>query len=555
MAFGWATWNAIQVKRDLEATQGVASKVQRELASGDVALAQSQLGGLADRLDEAAHRTDGPAWWLAEHIPVLGGNFGAVRRTALAAQLLGDTALPAATSALDVAQRKQLLSDGQVDLAALNELHGHVQRADRAAERAHSLVNQRSRWLLGPVGDGVDQARDKVGELAGTLDAAEQALDIAPEMLGSEGRRRYFVAVQNNAEARATGGLVGAFALVTTDRGRIVLDRTGTDTELPVLEQPVLSHPLAATIWRRYGSGQVWYSANLTPNFPDVGRNLSRLWEADNGGRIDGVLALDPLVISELLRVAGPVTLDDGLRITADSVVDFVGHDEYVRYPDVPSRKDVLSTLAAKIFERVLESGDSVRTLQAFARSGQSGHLFLWSRVPGEQRILAQRLIGGALPDSNIPYLQVLTQNRGGNKLDFYIRREVRIRPLGNDLIEVEITLRNNAPLGLPLYMTVRSDKPDPPKPYGQARVGLAVYGAWSSSFGEVRVDGVKTTMQIDRDHGHPLGFLDLELPRSRPLRVTMTMEQPPGVLTYRQQPLVVPDKLDVAVPYSVVGR
>lgn len=551
----WSGWRALQVRDDLTLAQTIADSVQRELSTGDVDRAESALPALRISIDRAADRANGPIWSVAQRVPLLGNNFRAVRRTTLAAQVLGRDALPEATAALQLVRRSKPVHDGRIDLAVLAQLRPHLDRAVVAGDRAQELLARPDGYVLGKVGNRVTAVRDKVAQLDSALRAGQKALGLAPVMLGADGPRTYYIAVQNNAEARATGGLIGAFALVTADKGKITLDRTGTDTELVIANSPVPSDPAAAVTWTDEGSTRAWFDANLTPHFPDAARNIAGQWTAQSGQKLDGVIALDPLVMSELLKTTGPVKLPDGLAVTADSVVDFVGHDEYIRYTDVPRRKLLLSTLARDLFNQVIAAKDSVATLQALARAGSSGHLFVWSAHPQDQAALGAGLVSGLLPPKDVPYLNVLTQNFGGNKLDFYVRRTVAISRHKDGFVDVMVTLRNTAPTGLPLYMTVRSDQPEPPVPYGQAKVGFSVYAALSSEISAVRVDGRPAPMTFDKDHGHRFGTMSLELPRNKNVVVTMRVREPKGELIYRQQPLVVPDTLAIEVPHRVQGR
>jgi hypothetical protein len=555
LVLGWTGWRAVQVRTDLLAANTDVTAVQDQFTRGDVAGAEAALPGLRRRLDRAAEHSGGLAWGLVQDVPVVGGSFHAARRAALAGQLLGDEVLPEAVSALDLIKRGKVVRDGRVDLALLERVQRHVSVAADASARARTLLAPHDHFLPGQVASALERARTRVNQVSGTLRSAQTALLVAPTMLGAEGAKRYYIAVQNNAEARATGGLIGAFALMSADRGALKLTATGTDSDLKVATTPVPSDPAAAESWKASGSTRAWFNANLTPHFPDAARNIAGQWTAQSGQAIDGVLALDPLVMSELLAVTGPVRLPDGFEVTSANVVDFVGHTEYVRYPDVPSRKKLLGTLAADLVKSVIQAKDSVRTLQALARAGSSGHLYLWSSDARAQALLAPTLVGGALPTKDTPYLSVLTQNYGGDKLDFYVRRSVDVVRLANGSVRVDVTLRNVAPPGLPLYMYVRSDKPQPPVPYGQAKIGMTFYGALSSSVEAVTVDGRTPQVGFDTDHGHDTMSLILELSRERPIRVSVVLSEPAGELVYRQQPLVEPDMLTVTVPHRVVGR
>ena len=552
---GWAGWQALQVRGDLTAAQAIVTRLQAGIAQSGAAPPAAELPALRILVDRAAGRTQGPAWSVAEHLPLLGSNFQAVRQTALAVQILGDRALPEARAALDLIHHERPIHDGQVNLAVLPRLAVHVERAAQALDAAQALLAPPDGFVLGPVRAKVDLARVKVDALDAGLHSAATALRLAPGMLGQRGPRRYFVAVQNNAEARATGGLVGAFALVRTDHGSITLEHAASDIELQVATTSFASDPAAARTWTDVGSKEMWQDSNLTPHFPDAARNMAGLWAAQSGQQVDGVIALDPLVMSELLAAAGAVHLPDGTSITAANVVDFVGHDEYVRYHDNDVRKALLAGLAKDLFHQVTAVKDPLRTLRAFASASATGHLYFWSADSAEQSTLATGIVGGALPSTDTPYLGVLTQNLGGNKLDYYLRRKVRVTRQADGVLQVQVTLRNTAPTGLPGIMSGREDYPKPPVPYGQNKLGFSIYGALSTTVRGVQIDGRPAPMRFDRDHGHQMGTMSLELPRHQDVVVTVLLTEPAGELVYRQQPLMAPDVLAIEVPHRVVGR
>ncbi|MCW2543178.1 MAG: arsenical pump rane protein, partial [Frankiales bacterium] len=236
---GWSSWRAWQVRSDLLTAQEAAATVQSQLGGGQLDLALEALPPLRSQLDRAANRTRGPLWGASERIPLLGANFRAVRRVADSAQIIGAEVLPAAADALTAARRDPLLRDGKVDLAALDRVRLVLAPAQLAMARADDLVSEHAGHLLPPVASGLNDARHTTAHLAETLRSASRGLALAPDMLGRGGARHYLVAVQNDAEARATGGLVGAFAIISADHGAIHLDRTGVNDELTLVGHPL----------------------------------------------------------------------------------------------------------------------------------------------------------------------------------------------------------------------------------------------------------------------------------------------------------------------------
>jgi hypothetical protein len=542
VAGAWLAHDVLKVRDDLTHAQSLAQVAERQLRSGHA----PDLTALQACLDDAARHTRGSLWGAAEHVPGLGGSLQAIDRAATAGALLADRALPEAVAAYDLVNGSRLVTGGRVDLALLSRVRQHVAAAASSTHQARRVLGPNEG--LGTVRRRLRPLRAKLDRLDDALTTAVQALDQAPAMLGDDRPRTYLLAVQNDAEARATGGLVGSVALVTASHGRIVLSRSVTNDELHNAARAVPSDPAAARTWTEQGSTLAWFDANLTPDAPDAARNLAGLWRAQGHPAVDGVVLLDQVAMHDLM--SAPVQLADGTRVTRDDVVDFISHREYVDHPQVAARKALLRDLAGAIFTSATQ-GARLRTL---LDAGRSGHLFLWSAHPAEQRLLAPRLLGGALPATDTAYLQVVTQNLGGNKLDYYLHRTVRVRREGGAL-RVTVELVNAAPRGLPTYMTVRSDQPSTAVGYGQAKTALSVYGALSSQLSAVTVDGRAAAMRFDLDHGHAFGTLVLELPVGRTVTVSLLLTEPGGELAYRQQPLVRPDVLAIEVRHRVLGR
>jgi len=554
----WVGWQAVHVRRDLATVQSQVRRLRAQATAGDYVGARRTLTQVRAEVSDAAYRTGDPAWRVGAAVPVLGRDLSAVRRGAEGAQQLATTVLPDVERLTELVQQHPPLQGGAVQLDTLPALEPLVDRSSAAAARVRKHLAAAPRPLLPQVRSGLASLDTQVAQLDDALRSAASTLRVMPAMLGADGPRRYFVAVQNNAEARATGGLVGAYAIVTADRGRLNLDRAGSDNDFKIPATPIRLPADASRVWKMQGLAQYWYYMNLTPHLPDVATALAGMWTAQSGQHLDGVLLLDPIAMAELLRPSGPVGLPGGVRVGPNDVADFVMHREYVLFDgakDQAPRKQLVSALAGAVFHSVLAGGHPTATLSAVSAAVQSGHLQLWSAHASEQAVLRAGIVGGALPKADSPYLQVLTQNFGGDKLDYYVRRQVRVTRVGDGRLRVEVQLRNVVPPGLPTYMTVRSDHPQPPVPVGQARLGLSVYGALSSRFDQVQRDGATSTMVFDTDHGHAFGTLLLELPPGATRTVSVLVTEPRGRLDYRQQPLAYPDALQLEVPHRVIGR
>ncbi len=57
------------------------------------------------------------------------------------------------------------------------------------------------------------------------------------------------------------------------------------------------------------------------------------------GEKLDGVITTDPVTLSYLLKVTGPVVLPDGQHISADQVVPYVENGVYRDFPTNDARR------------------------------------------------------------------------------------------------------------------------------------------------------------------------------------------------------------------------
>ena len=82
----------------------------------------------------------------------------------------------------------------------------------------------------------------------------------------------------------------------------------------------------------------------------------------------------------------------------------------------------------------------------------------VWSTSPDDQKLLEETPLAHVVPDDPAPYADVVINNLGGNKLDYYLTREIEYSAGGCDgptrKSTVIVRLTNNSPAdGLPDYV------------------------------------------------------------------------------------------------------
>lgn len=499
-----------------------------------------------------AHRlTTGPAWYCAARLPFLGGPLRTVRGAASAADHLSAGVLSPLVRALPAPGGG---SDGMS--GALSSLRKHAPDVVRAADVAtrvqadvHGLP--RSTWLPAADRARADLVR-QTDRLTPALADASVAARVLPSLLGDQGERRYFLAFQNTAEARGTGGVAGAFAVLRADRGHVSFERFGNDTEMAAAKADI---DLGAEFADRYADSaptRVWANSNLSPHFPAAARVWAAAWRDHTGQRVDGAIALDPATLGRFLRVTGPARMADGTELTADNVLDLTERASYARYDDVTRRKAFFVEAARAVAAPLLAAYDDPRRLPAlFAavhEAQRDGRLKLWSAHPREQRLLETRPYAGTLPDTPGPFAGLVVNNAAGSKLDYYLDRslvwEANGCADGGRAVTVAVSLTNRAPsAGLPGYVTLREDRPPYRTQPGDNRLLVSYYAGAGAELTGATLDGRTAMLASGTERGHPVYTLDLELPAGARRTLVLHLWEPhaDGRPVLLRQPLVTP--------------
>ncbi|MFG1686381.1 DUF4012 domain-containing protein [Nonomuraea sp. NPDC049269] len=529
LAGSWSAYLGLSVRDHLQATRD-ALVLLRASDPGRLA------GTLADarwHASEARRLTSGPDWSLIAHAPVVGDGATTIRGLAeTVAELttaLADVHRATAQLIMDVepATDDRPATDSRPSMANVRQLLSVLDSAapvlDAAADR---VALARSRLSVTPADTGVsavDEARSttlrEVDRLRGWLGAAADAAALVPPMLGHDGPRRYFLAFQTNAEARGTGGLVGAFGILKAGRGQLDIERLAANNRLSSSSAPVADYGPAFSA--RYGPSalSLLSNSNLSPHFPYAANTWTALWERQTGQQLDGALATDPVGLSYLLKLIGPVTLPGGETVTAQNVIDLTEQEAYVRYPNPDERKKFLITIAGAVSEALTRSHPDPATLiSTLSQLVEERRIQVWSRRDTEQQRLETTPLSGVLPEKPGPFASLVINNSGGNKLDYYLKRSLRYdlgscRPDGQRVTRVRVRLTNDVPRRqLPTYVTSRLDHPDRPRAVGSNLLWVSLYTGAGAQNGGVRINGKRAKIVKEVERSHPVYSTMLEL-------------------------------------------
>jgi hypothetical protein len=275
------------------------------------------------------------------------------------------------------------------------------------------------------------------------------------------------------------------------------------------------------------------------------------MWERQAGQIVDGVIGIDPVALSYILEAEGPVKLADGQAVTADNVVELTESTAYLKFPnDQAARKKYLQDIANEVVKKTTGQIQSPgKLLQALGRAAGERRISIWSANPTEQKVLEQTPLAHEIPNDPAPYAEVIINNLGGNKMDYYLKRKIEYAADGctGDMRNSTITVRltNTASRDkLPDYVGgTMGLNPDIPikVPPGTMVTSVRVLATQGARLTAVTSDGQKIGAVVHTERGHPTYEVQVAIPPGQSGELSFQLSEPtaPGDARVPVQPLI----------------
>jgi hypothetical protein len=379
------------------------------------------------------------------------------------------------------------------------------------------------------------------------------AMEILQSALGANHSMRWLVVAQNPAESRGTGGIVGAYAIITAINGRLGIEQVGTDNNLHSLNAPPID--LGPDFNALYGTDPgIWQNTTLSPDFPSDAKIMAALWQKQSGERVDGVIAVDPFVLAAILKASGPIDPPGGVEVNSANVVAESLSLAYQRFANQSERKLYLANLFGLTLKRLLTSGVSPVSLALDLRGPLSEkRILVWSGdTKLESEIRSVGIAGSLTTDGQNTY-RVVVANTAGNKMDYYLDRQVDLRvesckPQSRVRISARFLLNVPKNERLVDYVAGRLDLGKPASQGGSSSLRLSFYAPPGSTLDSIRIDGQVVGAAEGSEQGREVAVLPLELSPRIPTTIEAIFVGPTsrGSAQVVTQPLVRPQHTNI---------
>ena len=489
IASGVAAASALSSRRKLLVARDAATQAIAAANRGDSQRAE-QLFAVAERNFAAADQSLGSITNVPSLVvPVVGSNMHAARE-------LTRIGLDLSRAGQDLTRQVNSeglhLVEGRVPLEKVTAIAPQLASASDLLESSKAAIDDLERgYLVGQMKTGIRELSRDLTSASHNAITASSAARIAPIILGQSTPRHYLLVVQNPAELRGTGGLVGSWGILTVDNGKVHLESIERTTTLNRLANGRKLHASDEykNRYARFDPATNFQNANITPDFPTAAAVMADLFQQSLKTQVDGVIAVDPQGLAALLELTGPVRVADWpTPITSANVIDVTLRDAYSVFAKTPDRADFLGDVARAAVDKATagDLGSLQKLSQVLGKAAHQGHFSLWFPTAAEQQVVDDAGISGRMPVATGDSLHVSNTNAGGNKLDYYLQRSidysVTVSPAA-DLTKavtqgtVTVELNNTAPpSGLPEIAAGPFDGQTDRFSYGQNRTFVSVF-------------------------------------------------------------------------------
>ncbi len=354
-------------------------------------------------------------------------------------------------SKLPIEERRRILETVYTADASLYEVKEKLTVSLAEIEAISSF-----KWF-GPLSARLEELKDKLGEGQRTLEEASPLTRLLPAMLGYPKTSRYLMILQNSDELRPTGGFIGTYGIIQTKDGDFERFETHDiyHLDMPVKDKISIVPPAPL---KQYLGVDKWYmrDANWSPDYPTAAQEILRFYKMENAALpkpdpindFDGVIAITPELITDLMQLTGPITVE-GETYTPQNFVDLLQYKVERGYVQLGvsswQRKEVVGEIAKLIKERLLDLplGRWPEMINLISNNVARKNILLYSNDQALQTLIKEQGWSGEVRHDWGDYLMVVDANMAALKTDAVMDRQIEYSlEEGNDNLKARLVVR-----------------------------------------------------------------------------------------------------------------
>ena len=311
---------------------------------------------------------------------------------------------------------------------------------------AYAIDQIPKKGLLGPLKRAIQPIKDDFPTIKQLVDKIVPIIEILPQVSGYPEEKTYLFLLQNNAELRPTGGFIGTYGIIKVKNAEVKYFETDNIYNLDNIGKDYLFIDPPWQYQKYMGSTQwLMRDSNWSPNFPEAAEKALWFYEQEGGEEknIDGVIAVTPEFIKDLIKVVGSVTVD-GIEFTPENFTEIIQYEVEQAFVakgiSDAERKKIIGKIGSQLLEDLLAlPKDSWQLLWAeYIDNVSEKHILLYMTDPELQQTALEQNWAGEIVQTNSDYLYIVDCNLASLKTDPGVIRTITYnveRDSNNDLI------------------------------------------------------------------------------------------------------------------------
>jgi hypothetical protein len=293
------------------------------------------------------------------------------------------------------------------------------------------------------VADLIGTAKTQISQADVLLAELRPAISVLPEIAGLNQPQKYLILFQNDAELRATGGFLTAYAVLSIDKGKVTPEKSSDIYDLDSKFRQRIAPP---DILRTKLNVNTWHlrDMNISPDFKlSMEQFIGYYNELPGETKVDGVITVDTKVLTDLVRILGGIDVPGYGEFTADNdprcdcpqvfyeLENIVGRPTYYIRTD---RKAILGPMMQTILQKTYAAPKEVwpELFTNIWENMQQKHVLMYFFNEDFQNAAEMINVAGRIKTYDADYLHINDSNLGGAKSNMFVTQEVEQEIMDN---------------------------------------------------------------------------------------------------------------------------
>jgi len=307
------------------------------------------------------------------------------------------------------------------------------------------------------VSDLISSTKTQVNQANSLMSELRPAINVLPQVAGLSQPQKYLILFQNDAELRPTGGFMTAYAVLKVEKGKVTPEKSSDIYDLDdkfkqrITPPDIIKSKLKVNSWHLR-------DMNLSPDFKESMTQFTQFYnELPGETKVDGVITVDTQVLTDLVRILGPVEVPGFGTFTADNDPRcdcpqvFYALEEIADRPTYmikTDRKAILGPMMQNILFKVYGAPKQVwpELFASVWQNLQQKHVLMYFFNEDFQNAAEMVNLAGRIKSFDGDYLHINDANLGGAKSNMFITQSVDqdILDNGNSITKtITITYKN----------------------------------------------------------------------------------------------------------------